>query len=230
MTKNVVLALAGGACAMLVGNSAHADYVGIEWAALEQGQPEDIFVFGVYAVFNDPADRLLGVIGDPNTMLDIWTDSPGGYHQTGAAMLGSDLAPASAFTDIFPELMYDSFVTIGLGAGYAGENTTGLTPGWFDLVSPGFNETGMIGPASEGWFNGNPDNTQGAPDDDGRVMIAQLSVNDGWTTINGRSLVIGWNNAAGETSQTVDSFKIPAPGALVLLGLAGLSGARRRRD
>ncbi len=229
MSRNVVSALAGCACAMLVGNSVHADYVGIEWAALEQGQPEDIFVFGVYAVFDNPADRLLGVIGEPNNMLHIWTDSPGGYHQTGAAQLGSDLAPASTFTDIFPELFYDSFVTLGLGAGYEGESTTGLTPGWFDAVSVGFNNDGTLGPAVEGWFNGNPDNTQGAPDGDGRVMIAQLSVNDGWTTINGKSLVIGWNDAAGNTSQTPTNFKIPAPGALALLGLAGLSGARRRR-
>ena len=102
---------------MLVGGSAYADYIGIEWAALEQGQPEDIFVYAVYAVFNDPADRLLGVVGDPNTPLSIFTDSPGGFHQTGVAQLGSDLAPAATFTAIFPELLYDSFVTIGLGAG-----------------------------------------------------------------------------------------------------------------
>ncbi len=230
MKKNVLLTAV--AASLVMGVSAHADYTGIQWAEVDQGQPEGIRVYQVYATFDNPDDRLLGIIGDANNPLSIFTDSPGGFHQTGAAQLGSDLAPAATFTAIFPELLYDSFVTIGLGAGYDGENTTGLTPGWFDLVSPGFNSTGNIGPAAEGWFNGNPDNTQGAPDGDGLVMIAQLSVNAGSASfIDGSSLVVGWNDAGGNTVQTPDNFfiPVPAPGALALLGLAGLAGTRRRR-
>ncbi len=209
---------------------ATADYTGIEWAELYQNPPAGVQVFGVYAVFDNPADRLLGVIGDANNPLHIWTDSPGGFHQVRSQDFGSDLAPSGGLMKINPVLVYDSFVTIGVQAGYEGENTTGLTPGWFDLVSAAFNSDGMIGPATEGWFNGNPDNMQGAPDGDGRVMIAQLSVYDGWTTINGKSLVIGWNDAEGDTHQTPDSFEIvPAPGALALLGLAGLRTRRRRQ-
>ena len=43
---------------------------------------------------------------------------------------------------------------------------TGLTPGFFELVSPGFNADGTIAPAAEGWFNGKPDNTQGSTEGD----------------------------------------------------------------
>ncbi len=228
MNRWIFAPMVGAACVLTFAESAAADYIGIEFQELDQGQPVGIFVYAFYATFDHPADRLLGVIGDADNPLHIWTDSPGGFHQTGAAMLGSDLAPAATFTAIFPELLYDSFVTIGLGAGYEGENTTGLTPGWFDLVSPGFNADGTIGPAAEGWFNGNPDNTQGAPDGDGRVQIAQLSFN-GFPFINGDSLVIGWTDADGNTHQTPDNFVFPpAPGTLALFALTGLAGRRRR--
>ena len=54
-----------------------------------------------------------------------------------------------------------------------------------------------------------------------------LSAND--TSFRNYSLTGGYNNGAGGAVQFfTGTFSLPAPGAIALLGLAGLVGRRRR--
>jgi MYXO-CTERM domain-containing protein len=87
-----------------------------------------------------------------------------------------------------------------------------------------------------GWFNASPPNLQGrvgtAPNTATQVKLGQfmLSAND--TAFRTYTLRIAVNNASASTPVFSDgSFTlgaIPAPGAIALLGLAGLTGRRRR--
>ncbi len=61
---------------------------------------------------------------------------------------------------------------------------------------------------------------------DGSVLIGQFSTADG-TAIQGTMLLQYVSN--GVNGQSVVSFFVPGPGALWLLGAAGLLGSRRRR-
>ena len=59
------------------------------------------------------------------------------------------------------------------------------------------------------------------------VLIAQFTVAAGNNVhLSGN---IAWLNALGGSNNTPFSIETPAPGALALLGLAGLAGTRRRR-
>jgi uncharacterized protein (TIGR03382 family) len=84
-----------------------------------------------------------------------------------------------------------------------------------------------------GWFNSNPPNLQGRVGQPGNLIdsvrlgqfVVDRDANGGTWNIR-----IGYNSGvAGAPVQFSEStFNLPAPGALALLGLAGLAGRRRR--
>ncbi|MCE2882990.1 MAG: hypothetical protein LW636_11630 [Planctomycetaceae bacterium] len=129
----------------------------------------------------------------------------------------------------------DSYVCIGGGEGFSSGNSTNADPDW---GAAGFNQAQVpflaVGTttAGPGWFNGNPPNNQGLRDGQGRVKLGQFVVSS--TAAESTLFVkIGYNTGAGTTVVFADgTFKlnevIPAPGAIALLGLAGLAGRRRR--
>ncbi|MCA9284880.1 MAG: PEP-CTERM sorting domain-containing protein [Phycisphaerales bacterium] len=125
----------------------------------------------------------------------------------------------------------DSFVSIGMAA--PGANSTSADPNF-----PNFGGNAI--PANAGWFNSNPPNLQGA-------ASANPNLGDGFYTFIGRFVIaevtsptklsgvvsVTYNSGLGTpSSQNTGEFSfgwVPAPGALALLGLAGLAGSRRRR-
>lgn len=125
----------------------------------------------------------------------------------------------------------DSFVTIGGGTGPASGNQTTGDPNWNSLMS------GLEIPELAGWYNGNPQITQG--------QAQQVDLANGFSgaaTLIGRFVLDGAGDGIfefgmnfslsynGETGTLQDSggFVIPSPGAIALLGLAGFVGRRRR--
>jgi hypothetical protein len=124
----------------------------------------------------------------------------------------------------------DSYVCIGGGEGFASGNSTAADPDW---GAAGFNAAqipygnGSMGP---GWFNQNPPNNQGRVNAQGQVKLGQFVVaSDTEATIR---LKLGYNNGQGGGVQFADANftlgAIPAPGAVALLGLAGLTRRSRR--
>ena len=154
---SVVLGLA-------LASPAYADYVGLEVVIgsdeICQDPPANLEVCNIYAVFDNPADRLMG-IGDVN----ISTTDPAGFFQHS---WGGDTAPGCSLIPLFPDVVCDSYVTMNVNCA-AGSDDSTTDP---DFDSTLFNTGGGV---AGGWFNFNPANTQGVPDAAGRILIAQFS-------------------------------------------------------
>jgi MYXO-CTERM domain-containing protein len=123
----------------------------------------------------------------------------------------------------------DSFVTIGgfdfgnpvqtPGAG-AG---TGLDPnfGGNTAAAPG---------ALAGWYNGSPPSLNGQVGATAAglgVLVGRFSYAGDFSLV-GSTLEVTWNQGLGTPGQQAAFTVVPAPGALALLGLAGVAGRRRR--
>lgn len=207
MTQAAHTRIKVAAVVLAVGSvSASADFVGLETETVDHGNGS--ISHRVFATFDGLNDRLLGAVGTPTVDMTILTDDPAGFFQIPPENLGADTAPSQALIDIFPDLVMDSWVTLGLDAGYVVADATLLTPGWFDDgVSDGFNMNGIIGPTDEGWVNSAPDNGQGDPDIDGRVLIGQFTVGEGFS-VEGIDMTIGWIDLdlGGDTVLTETGF------------------------
>jgi hypothetical protein len=202
--------------------------------------------YEVFGNFNGATDTLLNVFNFQAT--GGWaahaSAAAGFWHKDNAS--GNSQVLMQEFGTWAPQLTgnatlnrpFDSFLLIG-GTPVAA-NTTTADPSW---NGGGANPDGWsvaqipTGPAplynDLGWFNASPPNLQGrvgtAPNTATTVKIAQfiLSAND--TSFRNYSLTAGYNNGAGGAVQFfTGTFSLPAPGAVALLGLAGLVGRRRR--
>lgn len=145
----------------------------------------------LYVQFDNLDDRLLSI-----GFAGISTDDPAGFHQDA---LGEENAPLQAIIDLFPEVAIDSYVTIGVDSD-DGTDTTSIDPSWntcaFNCqpqppcVPGGLALPGGCGEAVGGWLNTFPPNDQGAPDGNFRVLVAQFTVNDGFSVSGSRSVFI----------------------------------------
>lgn len=212
MKFKLVPAIAG---ALVVSATATADFTNLTAETKDSGD-SGLFVCNVYANFDGAGDRMLS-IGFANV-----ASSTGAFYQNA---LGLDTAPLDFLLPLDPLLQYDSFVTVGVKES---DGSDGTTPDP-DFDSGAFNGSGQV---LGGWFNSNPDNGQGDPVG-GRVLIAQLTIeNAAGSDSVGGSMTVFWKDGdTGDIIGTESSFNhaVPAPGALALLGLAGLAGRRRRR-
>ena len=128
----------------------------------------------------------------------------------------------------------DSFVTIGgfqqdtllpeqaPGAG----SGTGLDPNF------GGNSAAFPGDLA-GWYNGSPPSLNGQvgmlPGTIGMGVLIGRFAFDGDFDLSGTSLEVTWNQGLGTPGNQAEFIvNVPAPGAMALLGLAGLTGRRRR--
>ena len=180
-----------------------------------------LLVANIYAVFDRPGeDQMVAVAGTPNNPLLIQVGGGTFYNHP----FGGDSAPNPALIAAFPSLAFDSFVTIGKKVS-TGDQLT-ITPGF-----PGVNGT-QVSTNSSGWAV-TPNNPQGNPFDaansfpgNGQILIGQFSTANGFG-IAGTMLLQFVSN--GVPGQAVVSFALPTPGALAMMGVAGLIGVRRRR-
>jgi len=178
----------------------------------------------VYAVFDRPGeDAMVAVAGTPKNPLLVVVENGTFYNSA----FGNDNAPNSAFFPPFPELEFDTFVTIGK------KTSDGDTL----IITPGFpiGITGSIFTTNASGWAVTPDAVQGNPFDpansfpgNGQVLIAQFTTANG-TEIHGTLLLQFTSNGVGGVQAVVGFTSIPAPGALALLGAAGMVGLRRRR-
>lgn len=195
-----------GAAALAVSGFASAGFVGM---SVESEVIDGKTVFRVYAQFDSANDVVLSVFGVANI-------PNGGFFNNDFA--GGSWAPQ--FTAPGAGAV-DSFVTIGGVPGFA--NSTQADPNW---GGAGFTQPGI--PNGAGWFNSNPPNLQGKVDASLRTLIAQFSFAGEPVTFTS-PITVSFNQGIGTATQFGEaSFTVPAPGAIALLGLAGLAGRRRR--
>ncbi|MFO0783454.1 MAG: hypothetical protein U0636_07205 [Phycisphaerales bacterium] len=187
------------------------------------------YVVNVYASFNDTGDRVLNCIQGA-----ISTNAAGGFYQSASNPFWAPSSTQNSFSSD------DSWVTIGTNpngngnafGGTAGDSnflnfndSSGTTTYDFSVIEGSGN--------GAGWFNPAPTNNSYGLADTGKVLVAHLVIGN-----TGSSTWISWNVAAIiqlANGQTVTQgagphvWYLPSPGALCLLGVAGMNPLRRRR-
>ncbi len=212
--------------------------------------------YEVFAVFNGATDTVLNVFnfqaqGGWGAHLDA---GQGFWHKDNSDYNGGVLS--QAYGTWAPQLTgsatqnrpFDSFLTIGGGA--TATNSSSADPSW-GLAGAGDAGWGvaqipvanLTNANTLGWFNSSPPNNQGrvgnspsggagfAAVPTGGVRIGQFILSQGDTAFRTYTLRTAYNNGAGGGVVFADgsfTLAIPAPGAIALLGLAGLAGRRRR--
>lgn len=213
--------VAAGLGSLILASAASADFTNItaEFTGTASAPGDTGFwAVRIYANFSSADDRLLSVIGAEYSSAD--TSAQELYRN---AFGGVGVEPDAALIPVFPDLQWTSFVTIGHTQTVVGQATTSLDPDGVWSAVPVF--TG-------GYFIPG-DAPQGLAGSGLKVLIAQLTIQnpDASAGVAGTATV-AWEagGIAGGTQFSEIDFEyfIPAPGALALLGLAGLAGRRRR--
>ena len=202
------------------------------YSAVSGGSSGGLTKYSVYANFNGATDTALNFFhinneANNSAFTGFWHNDAlsGGLSQTLGTWNPQFVLTPGAF---------DSYVMVGGGTGFASGNSSNADP---SFGASGFNTAQMLFPSPNnhgvgpGWFNSNPPNLQGRVNASGQVLLGQFVINDAAAIT--MFLKVGYNNGvAGSPVQfgegTFTLGQIPAPGAVALLGLAGLAGRRRR--
>jgi len=214
MNNFKILGYTAGIGSLILAGSASADFTGMEYETVENGMA-GLTTYRIYAGV-DAGGELDAVYGDESNLLTVSSES--GFYQNG---FGGNTAPSEALFGFFPSLEFDSFVTIGL------LNDTGDAMLNIGIDWAGFEAGGAIVTDNGTWF-ATPSDAQ-VFEVDGRVLVGQFTVNDddhvyGSMNFQGKNADLSNWNADGIAFDTA-----PAPGALALLGLAGIAARRRRK-
>jgi len=226
-----VASMALAAAVSSAASATFVQYVVVKTSTTNSGQALD--VYNVFARFNGATDTLLNafnfnrVDGSATNMF---------YHKDNSDYNGGILT--TAYGTWAPQLTgsatlnrpFDSFLVIGGNAGAT--NATNADPSW-PAAGGGWNRADLPNGFNIGWFNSSPPNLQGRVGQPGNtatdVRVGQFVVGAG---VDGGTwnLKIGYNSGvSGAPVQFAETtFSLPAPGAIALLGLAGLAGRRRR--
>jgi hypothetical protein len=222
------------------GSSAIGEYQGVTVTLHTSVNTPDgaMSVYRAYALFSNPGDFLIAVAGAPTLGNLVIQNLDGSGSALGAGFYnpaGTNRAPILQPGDP-EEFQWETFVSIG-GPYFYGDYPTGLSPGFPAFINGPSLHSNNIGwfltPQSAGMAGNGVVNVDGLGH--WGVLMMQLTVNAG-EHVAGTVAVSGINNiglAGGTTFQTMadqtfNSF--PAPGALAIIGLAGLASHPRRRS
>jgi hypothetical protein len=209
------------------------EYYTVKTQSTNSGVNLDVYV--LYARFNGATDTVLNAFnfnrldGSDTNMFyhkDLSTGTTAPYPLTKSAGTWNPSQTGSATAN----RPFDSYLVIG-GLATA-TNSTNADPSW-PAAGGSWNRPDVPNGVNAGWFNSNPPNLQGRVGQPGNLIdsvrlgqfVVDRDANGGTWNIR-----IGYNSGvAGAPVQFAEStFNLPAPGALALLGLAGLAGRRRR--
>jgi MYXO-CTERM domain-containing protein len=204
----------------LIASSAMADYTGLTSVNSDNG--DGTWTAQIYANFSAATDELDAVFGDAQNALSISTS--GSFYQNAlGGATSTSINPA--LIPLFPSLALDSWVTIGLS------DQTGNALLNIGIDFSGFEAGGSISTDNGSWF-ATPDDPQVLAGADLRVLVGQFTMMGMDDNVSG-VLNLQGKAGGGVTYQARDQdfnfSMVPAPGALALLGLAGIASRRRRK-
>jgi hypothetical protein len=207
------------AAGSLLATGAMADYTEMSYEAVNNN--DGTWTARIFANFDAATDELDALYGDGSNLLHISSTSSF-YQNTFGGNTSADINPA--LYDAFPSLRLDSWVTIGLEDN-VGNNMLNIGIDWTSFAAGGDIET------DNGTWFATPADPQVLAGADLRVMIGQFTMYGTDSHVSG---VINLQGKAGDfetfniTGVAFD-YALPAPGALALLGLAGVVSRRRRK-
>jgi MYXO-CTERM domain-containing protein len=227
-TKRISM-FAGTVCGIALAGTAVAGMNGLSYDITDQtgdGVVGGTYTVRVYAEM-DAGDRLDAVYGNSESQIDIsYLDGASAYQVAAGGPTSQSIN--SALFPFLPELEWDSYVTIGNL--YAGDNALqSIGIDWADWDPNG----GDLYSDNGTWFV-TPADAQGESVN-GRVLVAQFTTYAGSGEYDiAFSAGFQGKDSSGDTWQSghtvlITGEVVPAPGAIALLGLAGLAGRRRRR-
>ena len=205
------------AAALIVSGSAFADFGSASYTVESAVAGYD--TYKIFLNFTSPADKLLAINGDVAGGYSAISYEGGElYNALFAGVLADDNGQYAAF----PGMEGDSYFTIG------GQTDTSFSPGF--LAGNTGADGSVVNGSSFTWENNggyfDSDPGSGAFDSGSGILVAQLTVASGEDITFGGTA--SYNSEAGDlTFASFSVTTVPAPGALALLGLAGL-GRRRR--
>ena len=219
------MAICGGLGSLILATAASAGYGGLSADVNSYsgtnvlGQSWAVDVVQIYVDLENVGDRVDSVFGSADNDLVIGTTDS--FFQV-AAGGDSSLQINSALFAVYNSLQHDTFVTIGM------LDSTGDA---LLVQAVDFSNFNYEVATSNGTWTVTPDDAQGEGNADNRVLIGQFSFNAGTGGVDSMygNVNLQGKNADGSTWQETDVW-LPAPGALALLGLAGLAVRRRRRN
>jgi len=227
--KNLI-ALAVVASAPAVASASFVEFYTDKSTVTETSTGTSLDVYVLYARFNGATDTVLnaynltGLAGSTLNAFYHKDNENSGVLSTSAGTWNPAQTGSPANNRPF-----DSYVTIG-GLPTV-TNTTNADPSWGAAMS--WNRPDMPGNVNAGWFNSNPPTLQGRVGQAGNtadsVRLAQFVLAEGF---NAGSIYLKFAYNSGVSGAPVQfaegNFTLPTPGAIALLGLAGLAGRRRR--
>ena len=228
-----ITTLAVAACASSIANGAFVEFYTVKATVTNTGLggPVSLDVYKIYARFNGPTDTILnafnlnGLAGAPMAAFYHKDNASG---NSGSLMTGFGTWNPALTGSATANRPFDSYLTIGGVA--SATNGTSADPSWGNPLSWG--RPDIPNNVNAGWFApggsiagrvGQAGNTVDS------VILGQFVVAAGTNFGTGYSITIGYNSGIpGAPVQFANGFFLPAPGAIALLGLAGLTGRRRR--
>ena len=170
----------------------------------------------------DAGARIDAVYGNAQGELFIGTANGATFYQNANGGPTSKEINSNFFPFV-PSMEWDSYVSIGAlyqdGNPFGSNNLNNIGVDWATWEGGGDLVTD-----NGSWFV-TPDDAQGG-ELNGQVFIGQFTIDGG--DIVGQVNLQG-KDADGNTWNEIGASWVPAPGALALLGLAGVAGRRRRR-
>lgn len=199
MKARTLSAFAAATAPSMLAGSAGAAFIGLTIEQLPLDDSPGILAFRVHAQFDGTQgqggdDFVFAVSGTPTGPLSIQVIGGTFFQHPKNAHGGGDLSPDPALCLQDPTVCLDTFVTIGK------DTSVGDATAMF--FWPGFGPD-SVGPCAPCGWHILPDEQQGLPDRSDRVLLTQLSTEDG-AGFYGSFIVTGFSN--GDPSQYRVSF------------------------
>ena len=215
--KKVMFTITTAAVSSLLAvSTASADFTGIQYETVENG----IAGYTTHRIYAGVSGEVDAVFGDSETTLSV---SSGAGFWNGPGTGASAMDNPQAFWSLFPSMEFDSQVTLGMA-----HNADAGTMYNIGIDFGAFNTGGNFSTNNGSWYS-TPDQPNVLAVD-GRVLIMQLTVADddhayGIISMQGKDE----GGVGNWTARGVGFDTLPAPGAIALLGLAGIAARRRRK-